>query len=319
MSRTDSTFASDSEVNSWVNEGKNEFSSMVGGFRREQYLTLAARFDTETNFAVRVTITGGTNATSATDVAITNHQRVDTTGAQVATDFQERLRNLSSISSVTVAYSATTYKFTVTAPSAGGTPDTTNIKFEAPSGSNYIDATSLLGLSGSSAFDAAALATVSGIPEDCFVETDLSRSWETIDRVEWDQYPLIRGAWDSAMSVQQQGDPAFFAVSDNMRIRVWPSPNSQKLFHVNGRGKPDDITSDITFIPDQYHNALAHYAAWNILEETHEPVLADRRYRSFASYVKRYKSARIQGDSRIGDERAEYSGRRLEYPASVTL
>jgi hypothetical protein len=302
-------------VNSWINEGKNEFSSMVGGFRREQYLTLAARFDTETNFAVRVTITGGTNATSATDVAITLHQRVDTTGTQVATDFQATLNGLGSISSVTVVYSTTTYKFTVTAPSAGGTPDTTNIKFEAPSGSNYIDATSLLGLSGSS--DATTF--VSGIPEDCFVETDLSRSWETIDRVEWDQYPLIRGAWDSAMSVQQQGDPAFFAVSDNMRIRVWPSPNSQKLFHVNGRGKPDDITSDITFIPDQYHNALAHYAAWNILEETHEATLADRRYDSFISYVKRYKSARIRGDSRIGDERAEYSGRRLEYPASVTV
>ena len=309
MSRTDSTFASDSEVNSWINEGKNEFSSMVGGFRREQYLTLAARFDTETNFAVRVTITGGTNATSATDVAITGHQRVDTTGTQVATDFQTTLRALGTISNLTVAYSTTTYKFTV------DSIDGTDIKFEAPSGSNYIDATSLLGLSGSSG----AQTFVSGIPEDCFVETDLSRSWETIDRVEWDQYPLIRGAWDSAMSVQQQGDPAFFAVSDNMRIRVWPSPNSQKLFHVNGRGKPDDITSDITFIPDQYHNALAHYAAWNILEETHEPALADRRYRSFASYVKRYKSARIQGDSRIGDERAEYSGRRLEYPASVTL
>ena len=282
---------------------------MVGGFRREQYLTLAARFDTETNFAVRVTITGGTNATSATDVAITGHQRVDTTGTQVATDFQTTLRALGTISNLTVAYSTTTYKFTV------DSIDGTDIKFEAPSGSNYIDATSLLGLSGSSG----AQTFVSGIPEDCFVETDLSRSWETIDRVEWDQYPLIRGAWDSAMSVQQQGDPAFFAVSDNMRIRVWPSPNSQKLFHVNGRGKPDDITSDITFIPDQYHNALAHYAAWNILEETHEPALADRRYRSFASYVKRYKSARIQGDSRIGDERAEYSGRRLEYPASVTL
>ena len=283
---------------------------MVGGFRREQYLTLAARFDTETNFAVRVTITGGTqNDMPATDVAITAHQRVDTTGTQVASDFQTALQDLAAITTATVVYSTTTYKFTVDGK------DATDIKFEAPSGSNYVDATSLLGLSGSSG----ASTFVSGIPEDCFVETDLSRSWETIDRVEWDQYPLIRGAWDSAMSVQQQGDPAFFAVSDNMRIRVWPSPNSQKLFHVNGRGKPDDITSDITFIPDQYHNALAHYAAWNILEETHEPALADRRYRSFASYVKRYKSARIQGDSRIGDERAEYSGRRLEYPASVTL
>ena len=175
MSRTDSTFASNAEVDSWINQGKDEMSQMVGGFRKEEYLTLAARFDTEQNFAVRVTITGGTNATSATDVAITAHQRVDTTGAQVATDFQERLRNLGSISNLTVAYSTTTYKFTV--DSINGT----DIKFEAPSGSNYVDATSLLGLSGSSG----AQTFLSGIPQDCFVETDLASTGEQIDRAEW--------------------------------------------------------------------------------------------------------------------------------------
>ena len=159
LSRTDSTFASNAEVDSWINQGKDEMSQMVGGFRKEEYLTLAARFDTEQNFAVRVTITGGTNATSATDVAITGHQRVDTTGTQVATDFQTTLRALGTISNLTVAYSTTTYKFTV--DSINGT----DIKFEAPSGSNYVDATSLLGLSGSSG----AHTFVSGIPQDCFV------------------------------------------------------------------------------------------------------------------------------------------------------
>ncbi len=309
LSRTDSTFASNAEVDSWINQGKDEMSQMVGGFRKEEYLTLAARFDTEQNFAVRVTITGGTNATSATDVAITGHQRVDTTGTQVATDFQTTLRALGTISNLTVAYSTTTYKFTV--DSINGT----DIKFEAPSGSNYVDATSLLGLSGSSG----AQTFVSGIPQDCFVETDLASTWEQIDRAEWDQYVLIRGNWDSAMSVEQQGDPAFFAVSDNMRIRVWPSPNSQKLFHVAGRGTPADITSSISFLPSQYHNALAYYAASQIASENHEFQISDRLFLSFLSIVKRYKAARIRGDSRMGDEQIEYSGRRIGYPSSVTV
>jgi hypothetical protein len=309
LSRTDSTFASNAEVDSWINQGKDEMSQMVGGFRKEEYLTLAARFDTEQNFAVRVTITGGTNATSATDVAITGHQRVDTTGTQVATDFQTTLRALGTISNLTVAYSTTTYKFTV--DSINGT----DIKFEEPSGSNYVDATSLLGLSGSSG----AQTFVSSIPQDCFVETDLASTWEQIDRAEWDQYVLIRGNWDSAMSVEQQGDPAFFAVSDNMRIRVWPSPNSQKLFHVAGRGTPADITSSISFLPSQYHNGLAYYAASQIASENHEFQISDRLFRSFLSIVKRYKAARIRGDSRMGDEQIEYSGRRLGYPSSVTV
>lgn len=234
---------------------------------------------------------------------------MDTTGTQVATDFQTTLRALGTISNLTVAYSTTTYKFTV--DSINGT----DIKFEAPSGSNYVDATSLLGLSGSSG----AQTFVSGIPQDCFVETDLASTWEQIDRAEWDQYVLIRGNWDSAMSVEQQGDPAFFAVSDNMRIRVWPSPNSQKLFHVAGRGTPADITSSISFLPAQYHNALAYYAASQIASENHEFQISDRLFRSFLSIVKRYKAARIRGDSRMGDEQIEYSGRRIGYPSSVTV
>ena len=310
LSRTDSTFASNAEVDSWINQGKDEMSQMVGGFRKEEYLTLAARFDTEQNFAVRVTITGGTeNDMSATDVAITAHQRVDTTGTQVASDFQAALQDLPAITTATVVYSTTTYKFTVDGK------DATDIKFEAPSGSNYVDATSLLGLSGSSG----ASTFVSGIPQDCFVETDLASTWEQIDRAEWDQYVLIRGNWDSAMSVEQQGDPAFFAVSDNMRIRVWPSPNSQKLFHVAGRGTPADITSGISFLPAQYHNALAYYAASQIASENHEFQISDRLFLSFLSIVKRYKAARIRGDSRMGDEQIEYSGRRIGYPSSVTV
>ena len=160
---------------------------------------------------------------------------------------------------------------------------------------------------------------MSGIPQDCFVETDLASTWEQIDRAEWDQYVLIRGNWDSAMSVEQQGDPAFFAVSDNMRIRVWPSPNSEKLFHVAGRGTPADITSSISVLPAQSPNALAYYAASQIASETHEFQISDRLFRSFLSIVKRYKAARIRGDSRMGDEQIEYSGRRIGYPSSVTV
>ncbi len=311
LSRTDSSFATDAEVDAWINEGKNELSQKVGGFRKEEYLTLAARFDLETNFGFRITIVGGTNAQAAADVTL-GTQRTDTTGTQVATDLQTAIRTLGGISTATVAYSTATnpYKFEI------DSIDGTSVTIEAPADITSVDATDLL--FGTSGTQTSSL-WVSSFPEDSFVETDLGSGWEQIDRVEWEQYPLIRGQWDDAMSVEQQGDPAYFAVADLQRIRAWPSPTKQELFHVAGRGAPADITSAISFMPSQYHNMLSYYAASQLCEENFEYNRADYLYGIFHRMVKRYKSSRIRGDSRIGDEQIEYHGRRLEYPSSVNL
>ena len=71
-SRADTDFFPNSDVQDLINEGLDEFAKDVHGLKKETFLALSPTFSTATHFAIRLTITGGSNALAAGDIAITH-------------------------------------------------------------------------------------------------------------------------------------------------------------------------------------------------------------------------------------------------------
>jgi hypothetical protein len=226
--RTTEFQASDSDVVDALNEGQKQFAKDGYGLIKEDYIALTPVFDTRTNFAIRVTITGGTNALAATDVAITGTNRDDTTGTIVAADLQGALRTAIGVgANLTVVWSTTAWTFTI------DTIDGTRIQLTSPSGITYVDAMGLL-FNVSTVDETEATASyTSGIPEDVAVEADLPSDYlQMSGPVEWNGTPLKPAPFDVFASPGgASSTPLYYGVRGK-KIRLSPSPNEQGMLHL---------------------------------------------------------------------------------------
>ena len=226
LGRMDETGLSDARLNEYIYKAIDEFSNNVGGFAMDVYPAIAATFDTETHFAIRVTITGGTNALTVEDVSITTTARDDTTGTLVASDFQATLRTaIGGGANITVTWA--NFAFTV------DTIDGTEITFEAPTTVTYADATTLLGLSGTTT---EAGADVTGdFPEDCTQRYTIPTTAIAIQRVEWEGHELARSEMDFAQSPEATGTPIWFFLRERT-LQFSPTPTSQGMCEIWYKG-----------------------------------------------------------------------------------
>ena len=256
----------------YINDGVREFSKAVNGIPKEDYLTLVPRFDTRTNWYIRFTITGGANALTATDVAVTTTNRTDTTGATVASDLQATLRTaIGGGANITVTFNTgttNTWKFTI------DTIDGTAITVAAPTRIDAVDGSDIiLGKTGTET--GAAITFVSDIPTDMAVETDLPADFVEMEFVQWDRIPLDQAPNDIFISPQLFGQPRWYGIR-NDKIRVYPTPNSQKLFQIRYRYRPASLsllgtdTGTECSLPGNYHMGPVFFAAAQLLEEKHE-------------------------------------------------
>ena len=229
LSRT-STTKTDTTVMEWVNDALIQFSKDIHVQQKEAYLSISPRFDIATNMAIRVTITGGANALTATDVVICATSANDQTGTQVATALQTAIRAAIGVgATLTVAWSTTTWKFTVDAV------DSTAIVIGSPSAIIYDDATELLGLS-----DSDTTSITGSMPEDCTVEADLPSDFLSILSVEWDNDKLRDTEWPD--SPERFGTPVFYSISGK-KIRLDPAPESQGKFFIRYKYIPTQFTT----------------------------------------------------------------------------
>lgn len=288
LSRTTAAAATDSVIMIAINDAQREFAKEAHGLIKEGYITLAPTFDTETNFAIRMTVTGGTDAMAATDVALTGTARSNVAGAQVATDLQATIR-AAGAGTATVTWSTTTWKFTITTA-----VDTTSITIAAPSGITYVNALSLLGLN---ADTTTGYEVSDSIPTDCTVEEDLPSDFiALVPPVEWDNKELEQAPFPIFASPQAPGTPEYYGVREN-KIRLYPYPTSQKMFHIWYQYAPTaftDATADAAtdlYIPSHYHMGVAYYAASIIAEKNHEYKISDRMLARFKEYLNKYKLA----------------------------
>jgi hypothetical protein len=240
----------------WVNEAQKQFAKDVHGLVKETYLALSPSFDIYTHMAINISIEGSrNNDITATDVVICAANANDQTGAQVATALQVALRAAIGLGAdLTVLWSTTTWKFTIDAI------DSTSITIAAPTAIIYASALDLLGLPAGETED---ISVTGNIPEDCNVGIDLPDDFlAIIGKPEWDGNPLYPAPWGYFASPQSVGTPTRYGIQGK-KMRISPSPISQKLLHLWYKYIPEEIEDgeDIA-VDDNWNIAIVFYTGF---------------------------------------------------------
>jgi hypothetical protein len=232
FSRTNATAMSDTSMLSKLNVAIKAFAKDTYGCVKEAYLDVEPKFNVATTFALNLTITGGTNALAATDVAICAADANEISGTTVATGLQVAIRAAIGVgANLTVTWSVSTWKFTVNAV------DSTAITITAP-GMLYADATDLLGLDGSGT-----TSVVGVIPEDCNVAVDLPSDYYSLKTNPiWDREELYPAPAQIFEAPETQGEPRWYHI-ERKKIRLYPTPTSQERFHILYRYIPASIAT----------------------------------------------------------------------------
>lgn len=297
--RTNDSVHTDAIIMDLINEGIREFAKDVHGLWAEEYLSLLPRFDTRTNFAVKVT----TNAASAS-LAITANNRTDATGGTIASDFQTAIQ--ATWGSSTVSWSNTAWNFSVTIPGA------TSISIAAPGSANltYVDAAKIIGGGASQSGSVWA----GSFPEDCTVETDLPSDFVKIQYAEWDRRRLTPAQFSSFMSPRYRGIPSSYHVKSN-RLRLYPVPSRQELLHIIYKASPTEYvdaatqTATVCPLPKRYELAPAYYAASTIGLENFEKEVETKNKARYFDQVRKYI---LEHANQITDmEEPEHAPRRM--------
>ena len=221
--RVNTSSHTDQEVMRALNDGQREFAKEAHGLTKEGYLDIEPVFDTRTNFAIRVTITGGDNELAAVDVPVTETDRDNVSGTQVATDLQVTLR-AAGAATATVVWSTTEWAFTV--DSINGT----DVTIGAPQTIIYADATGLIfgvgsGSSGESTY-------VGSLPEDCTVEADLPSDCSSVlPPVEWNGNRLTSANFNIFASPGYNTTTPYHYGLRGTKMRLWPAPSRQGMCH----------------------------------------------------------------------------------------
>lgn len=229
LARTDSNGASDTVLVQLIEDGLRQFSHDVHGFPKEEYQKVSASFDTNTDYALNVTITGGANAMAATDVVITSTDREDATGAVVAEDLQTMLQAATS-SDITVSF--TNFYFTLDTTASS---QSTAITIAAPDSEDYLDARELLGLDGSLDEVSGALPTgqfTGDFPYGCTRRLTLDRRPISILSVMWDDYVLHQAPRGYFYREDYSGDPIYY-YNEGQDLILTPSPSTQKELYIS--------------------------------------------------------------------------------------
>jgi len=218
LSRSTTSSASDTVVMERINEAMKEFARAAYGLTKKGYVSITPLFDIQTDFAIRITVTGGTNALAATDVAICATDADSQTGTQVATALQTAIR-AAGPTTLTVTWSTTTWTFTIDGI------DATSITIAEPSAIIYSSALELIGLG----VETTTATSVTGsIPTDCTVESALPTDFlSMVGRPEWDGDPLYQGLLSDFHSPETSGTPSYYYIR-NKNIMLYPPPHEQK-------------------------------------------------------------------------------------------
>jgi hypothetical protein len=278
LCRTDSTGKTDDEFTGAINNGQRMFAVDTHAAVKQEYLQCVPKFDTRTHFAIHF----ATDAASA-DVPLASADRTWISGATVASDLTDQLSS-STIATGTVSWSSTTWRFAVNIAGAS------SIAVSAPTTPTYTDGTNLVFGGGVSV---ATATFTGGFPEDCMVEASLPSDFLTMEYVEWDQNELHEAPYDNFLSPELSGTPEHYAVKGN-RIRLFPSPDEQKKFHIWYKWTPAEFGTFSTSsacacsLDANYHMAPVYFAASEIAEENFEYDVSNRLSARYQDQVRKY-------------------------------
>lgn len=296
IARASTLSHTDAEVMNAINEGLRQFSVDTNGNLKETYLALAPRFDSATNWALTM---AGAGATAS--FTITGTARTDATGGTIASDLQVAIQAATTAwATSTVSWSATTWKFTINVDTA------TSVVLSAPTRVDYVDALDTI-LGGGNTQTGSSW--VSTLPIDSTIETDLPTDFMSANHVEWDGRPLSPTTIESVVSPSYMGRPTNYHVI-NRRMRLYPAPSTQELFHVWYEAKHTEFvsatqtTTDIPLNPP-YDDAVVFYAASSVAEELDE---IDKANLNRAKYRDRVQSFNVNTANQNPKKRAPDQG-----------
>lgn len=227
LARTDTSGASDPVLIQMFEDAVRIFSKDVHGFHKEEYQKVSATFDTTTDYALNITITGGTNALAATDIVITSTDREDATGATIASDLQTAL--LAAIAGGDLTVTFTNFYFYISTQASSAS---TAITIASPDSEDYLDAQELLGLSGSLDEDDTTGQFNGDFPYGCTRRVTLDRRPISILSVMWDDYQLTPAPRSYFERDEYAGDPVYY-YNEGKDLLLTPAPNEQKELYIS--------------------------------------------------------------------------------------
>ena len=293
LARTATSSLSDPDANELINQCIATMAQDVKGFKAHDILTIGALFTTRTHYGIRIEIIGGSNALSATDIAITSTERTRGTGAQVAADLQTAIQ-AAGAATATVAW--TDFYFTVDAS------DSTSIEILSPEDLvTYADASELL-------FGRTGLQTgtswVSTFPNNCTVEVALPADYTegSLEAVEWDGDELYEVPESWSMSTDWNARPARYSIRDGY-LRLVPSPTENGILEIWYRSTPAEIavsafdTAIPSAIPRVLHKSLSYLLASEMAKGNFDEEIGMLRWREYWRQLSIWKADRANNVS----------------------
>ena len=275
----------DDVVRQYLNDGVTEFARRTGGVPKEEYLTVRPKFDLRTNFAIRLTVTGGVNALAATDIPLCTASHVDVSGGTIASAINAQISNVAAISA-SLSWASTSWLFTLRDNASAAT----NIEIGEPVTKTYINAGyHIFGKVGT-----VAITYFEGnLPLDCTLETSLPSDFLQIEYVEWDDVKVRAAPFDIFLSPHANGTPRYYAIK-NRQIRLYPCPVQQYKFLIRYKAMPADYATAGTDdssecpLPTGYHMLPIYWAEALLLQEQHEYQKAGTALAMFSKGVTDY-------------------------------
>lgn len=286
--RIDTTAASDAQVQNLIQDAVDKFSRDVGGFPMDANLAIAASFDTETNFAIHIKIVESGSTVTDEDVLISSTGQEDASGTTVASDLQTAIRAMTGATG-TETVTWTNFYFTIDFKQ-GATASGDSIVISSPTTVTYVDATEILGLSGT---HTGTTIFTGDFPEDCTNFVTLPSAAIRVDRIEWDYHELIQTGLEYVQSPEATGDPTHYAIRGR-RIYLAPCPDRQDRLEVWYRGTPAAIdfetdTDVPTEIPEMYQEAITWLVASYLLREAMDNQESNICRAEYQDIMKKYR------------------------------
>lgn len=279
MARASTLGVTDDQAYQLLNQALKDFANDVRGIVKDEFLRIAALFWVETTFAINLTITGGTAALAATDVAVTASDADAQTGTQMAALLQTAIQ-AAGATGATVTWAD--FKFTI------DSQDGTDITIAAPTATTtYEDVTEML-LGGTGA--SGAQTYVGAFPKDCTKRVALPANFQTQRAIEWDEKPLAEDSLRSIQALDGSGDPTRYALGgDDDYLWLDSAPTTRKLLWLEYKAHIADLTGAAA--PD-FESDFHWGAVWRLAEllcrSQFAEKLADTRHEEYQKVVDSY-------------------------------
>ena len=283
FARLSASGLSDTQAYTIIDQANQEVMADLNGVPARATVAIGAKFYLGAELYIRLTITGGADALSATDIQVTTATMSGASGTDVATELETNIQAAIGAGATTAVTWADFY-FTITAPVG-----TTSITVEAPTGTAYGNAVSIL--FGSATATQTGVTWTGAFPRDCTIEADLPDDFHQMVGVTWNNFPMYQAPRTFFMDPKISGTRPYYWFMRNDKIQFFPVPTQQFVCNiwysaVSTAGSLSTGTQS-PILPARYHTLILYYVVYLFLSATHE-------YQSASVWYGRYRQERNQ-------------------------